>query len=335
MQRLASLPQEIKQQIADNTFKLRAPAGLENATLNLPNIKHSILELPSVLQNLHDKVIVIGAGPSLKRRDIVKRLKAVRDRVTLICCDGSLAACLREGLVPDVVSSLDPHAYRIVRWFGDPHLNERPVDDYFGRQDLDVTFRDNERVRNQETLDLVNKHGRQILAAFSTSAAPAVVERCNESGIKIFWWNPLYDDWDQPESYTRKVFEITKGIPCIPALGNVGSASWVLAHAVLGVQKVGVVGMDLGYPDGTSVVNTQYYDIVRHLPLEQSEMLMLRVENPHTRSIYLTDPVYYWYRESLLDAIRQAECVTVNCSEEGILFGEGVGWDTLENFAVS
>jgi hypothetical protein len=221
-----------------------------------------------------------------------------------------------------------------VRWFGDTKLDERPDDDYYRRQDLDIHLRDDEYSRNQEVIQIVNQFGPRIVAALSTSAAPDVVHRCHEAGMQIYWWNPLYDDWSDPDSYSRHVFDLTGGIPCMTGLGHTGGAAWVLAHAVLGCSRVGIVGMDLGYPEGTSVVNTQYYDVVRDLSPEKAEGLLLRIENPHSGEVYLTDPVYYWYRETMLDALQWAECVTVNCSGEGILFGKDIRWNSLEEFAV-
>lgn len=327
-----TLPAELLGQIADNTLRERAPIGIENARRNLPHIRRSVLDLPKELSAAGRDAVVIAAGPSLRRQKIVSRLKALKKRPLLVCCDGALAACLRESLVPDIVVSIDPHHDRIVRWFGDPHLDRRPDDDYFRRQDLDIEFRENERARNQEVLDLVNRYGSKICAALATSAAPAVTERCVEAGMSLFWWNPLYDDWTQPGSYSRQVFDLTGGIPCMTGLGHCGGAAWVLAHAVLECRRTAIVGMDLGYPDGTSVVNTQYYEYVRHLPTHQAERMLLRIENPHTGSGYMTDPVYYWYRESMLEAVKQADCTTVNCSGEGILFGEGILWGSLEEF---
>jgi len=328
-----SLPQYILDRVAENTLRLRAPAGLRNAQFNLPHIERSILDLPAALPILHESVVVIAAGPSLRRQNIIPRLMALRNQFTMVCCDGALPACLREGLVPDIVVSVDPDEHRIVRWFGDSKLDKRPDDDYYRRQDLDVHMRDDERARNQEVTRLVNRFGPKIAAALSTSAAPDVTSRCREAGMQIYWWNPLYDDWSKPDSYARKVYDLTGGIPCMTGLGHTGGAAWVLAHAVLGCRRVGIVGMDLGYPDGTSVVNTQYYDAVRQLPLENAESLLVRIDNPYSGEVYMTDPVYYWYRETMLDGARSAECETVNCSGEGILFGEGLEWGSLEEFA--
>jgi len=329
----SALPETALRQIASNTLRLRAPAGLANARSNLPYIKRSVLDLPAELKTDGGSAVVVAAGPSLRRQNIIQRLKALPKRPTIVSCDGAMPACLREELVPEIVVSVDPDHNRIVRWFGDTKLSQRPEDDYFRRQDLDVEFRENERVRNQEVIEMVNLYGPHVRAALSTSAAPDVTSRCIESGMQLYWWNPLYDDWTNPDSYTRKVFELTRGIPCMTGLGHTGGAAWVLAHAVLGCKRVAIVGMDLGYPEDTSVVNTQYYEFVRHLPLEQGERLLLRIENPHTGNVYITDPVYYWYRESFLDAARRADCTTLNCSGEGILFGDGVRWLTLEEFA--
>ena len=333
IQHLSKLPDDTLKQIAENTLRLRAPTGIKNAQQNLPHIQHSILELPAALPTLRERAVVIAAGPSLHRQNIVPRLKELRDRFTVVCCDGALPACLRNDLIPDIVVSADPDRHRIVRWFGDPNLDKRPDDDYYRRQDLDIHLRENERVRNQEVIHTVNRFGPKMFAALSTSAAPDVTSRCREAGMQIYWWNPMYDDWAQPDSYSRQVFDLTGGIPCMTGLGHTGGAAWVLAHAILGCRRVGIVGMDLGYPDGTSVVNTQYYDIVRQLPLEKAESLLLRIENPHSDVVYMTDPVYYWYRETMLDAVRRADCYTANCSGEGILFGDGIQWVTLEKFA--
>lgn len=326
------LPPGVMQQIAENTLRWRVPEGIANARRNLPHIGRSVLDLAATVGSIAGSVIVVAAGPSLRRQEIVPRLKALKRRPFLVCCDGALAACLREDVVPDVVVSLDPHADRVVRWFGDRKLRERPEDDYYRRQDMDIDFR-REEEKNREVLALVDRYGPRLRAALSTSVSLDVTERCAESGMELFWWNPLYDDWSLPKSRSREVFELTGRIPCMTGLGHCGGAAWVLAHAVLGARRVGIVGMDLGYPEGTSVVNTQFYEFVRHLSEEQAESFLVTVDNPHTQSSYLADPVYYWYRETFLDAVGRADCVTVNCSGEGTLFGDHVQWDTLERFA--
>lgn len=328
--RLQGLPEDILNLISESTYKLRAPIALAHAARNLPQIKKSVLELPMAIPNLRESAVVIAAGPSLRRQEAVARLKPFRDRLTIIATDGALINCLQNDVIPDVVVSVDP-SQRIVRWLGDPRLHERNEDDYFRRQDIDVAFRD-EHAHNSTSIELVNRCGAQMKAALSTSIFPEVTERYHESGMDVYWWNPIIDDWDQPDSYTRKVFQITGGIPCLNALGHCGGAAWSLAHAVLRCRRVGIVGMDLGYPNGTKVINTQFYEFMWHLPLELAETFLIEIENPYTKGIYLSDPVYYWYRFWMIEAIKQAECVTVNCSGEGTLFGDGVLWQSIEQF---
>ena len=56
----------------------------------------------------------------------------------------------------------------------------------------------------------------------STSAHPDVTKRCVESQMDLYWWNPIYDDYESPDSITRKLFEKNR-IPCMTTGGNVGT----------------------------------------------------------------------------------------------------------------
>jgi len=103
---------------------------------------------------------------------------------------------------------------RVARWFGDPELEFRPDDDYFRRQDLDPYLGVNEYVRNRELIELVNRYGPSVKAVLATSVAPNVTRRVLEAGMAIYWWNPLYDDYDESGSYSRRVHELT-GVPCM------------------------------------------------------------------------------------------------------------------------
>jgi hypothetical protein len=75
--------------------------------------------------------------------------------------------------------------------------------------------------------------------------------------MALFWWNPLYDDYDRPDSVSRKLFALNR-LPCINGGGNVGTAAWVLAHAILAKRRVALVGVDFGYAPGTPYAKTQY-----------------------------------------------------------------------------
>ncbi|MDP3703226.1 MAG: DUF115 domain-containing protein, partial [Candidatus Omnitrophota bacterium] len=308
-------------------------ASLRNAEANRPHVKRTIADLAaSVPAGGVDSALVIAAGPSLHRRHPVEQVRASDYEGAIVACDGSLGYCLRNGLVPRYIVSLDPHPARVCRWFGDPELETRQDgDDYFRRQDLDPYLGVDEARRNRELIELVNRHGSSIAAVVSTSVAPNVRRRCEESGMALYWWNPLMDDFDQPGSVTRQLYRRTR-IPCMVSGGNVGAAAWVVASQVLKKHEVAVVGMDFSYAPGTPMEKTQYFKELKELFGDQAQEAIIPVKNPHLRETWVTDPAYYWYRESFLAMAAQTQTQTYNCTEGGILFGGSIRWSTLQGF---
>ena len=313
------------------TFDRIAAVGLANAELNRPRIRRSVLELAPQPLGEGDAAIVVAAGPSLHRRRSLDRLRASRFKGTVVAADGALGACLRAGVVPHVVVSVDPHSGRIVRWFGDPALNAAPADDYFRRQEMDPVHSRDEIGANRALVELVNKHGPGIKAAVATSAAPAVSERCEQAGMALYWWNPMYDDYERPDSVSRRLHGMN-GLPCINGGGNVGTAAWVLTHSVLGQRRVGVVGMDFSYAPGTPYAKTQYYPELVEMLGARHEEAFIHLDSPLTGERWFTDPAYFWYREVFLEMVGGADCDTYNCTEGGILFGPGIRTMRLEEF---
>jgi hypothetical protein len=284
-----------------------------------------------------DDALVIAAGPSLHKRDTAKVIKdGLRAgwKGTLIATESSISWCLRQGITPDLAVTLDPHPTRITRWFGDPNLTEESLkqDDYFARQDQDPNFGKNQIRFNDELVALINEHGRKVKIAVSSSSSPAVVRRASESGMEVFWWNPMYDDYDRPDGLTRKVHAMN-GLPCVNAGGNVGSACWVFAHAVLQKKRVGLVGLDFGYYADTAYENTQYYkELCALVGEDRLDEVYVKFTNPHMGVPFYTDPAYLWYRNSFLEMATESACETHNCTDGGILFGEGIRWTSLHDF---
>ncbi len=277
--------------------------------------------------------IIIAAGPSLKRQDPAPVLRESQFKGAVISTESSLYYCLRNGIVPDLTVTIDPHATRVVRWFGDPSLTEDAIanDDYYRRQDMDEAFADELRA-NREILDLLNEHGSRIRIALCTSASAAVVDRVLETGMDVYWWNPMLDDPDAADSITARM-QTENGLPCINAGGNVGTAAWMLADVVLRKHRVALTGVDFSYYDGTPYRSTQYYNEAVDLVGESGlDDLFIRVFNPHTQRWFFTDPAYMWYREAFLEMVADADCQTFNCTEGGILFGDGVNFLPLREF---
>ena len=321
------------------TFERVAGVGFENAKAHTRegHIKHSVLELEGAQLGSGDVAIVVGAGPSLRRRQSLERLRASRFDGTIVAADGALGACLRAGVVPHVVVSVDPHLQRIVRWFGDPTLEKPRDDDYFRRQEMDAVHHDDEHGSNREIeanrtlVELVNRHGPKIRVAAATSAALDVVERCNDVGMAIYWWNPMFDDYEQPHSLSRQAWEMN-GLPCVNGGGNVGTAAWALSHAVLGKRRIGLIGIDLGYAPGTPYEKTQYYPELRELLGDRYREAFIHTRNPETGETWFSDPSYHWFRKVFLEMLGDADCHTVNCTEGGLLFGTGITTATLDTF---
>lgn len=341
MKRLA---RELVNRMADLTSQKAADLAMANAELNQSCIQHTILDLARKKAGAEEEkesskersewAIVIAAGPSLHRKDPVAQILESGYDGTIISADGSLGHCLRSGLVPDYVLTLDPHPRRIVRWFGDPDLASQDEDDYFRRQDLDPHLGIDEAATNRELIQLIDEHGPRIKAVIATSASQRVTERCLEAGMELYWWNPVLDDFDAPNSLTARVYHRNK-VPCMVSGGNVGSAAWVFAHAILKKKEIAVVGMDLSYAPGTPLEKTQYYKEIVDIFGERALDAYINVYNSYLKETWFTDPAYYWYRQTFLQMAREADCITFNCTEGGILFGKGVRFIPLREFLAS
>ncbi len=325
------LSEEQFQLLADATLTKTAELGFRHAVENQKYIKKTIKDLKKELgrKSLKPSLIVSG-GPSLHRMKSLETMKQKGFKGYIVSADGSMGHCLRNGIVPDFVVTVDPDPHRIIRWFGDPRLSQRPEDDYFERQDLDPALNTDQIARNNELIELVNHFGPKIKLIISTSSSPEIAQRCIDAGMELYWWNPLYDDYDNPESVTKKIYQMNK-VPCMVTGGNVGASGWVFAHSILGCPSVILIGMDCSYPPGTAVRNTQYYEHLLELFPENPEKGLIKVYNPFLDETWITDPGYYWYAQIFKKMAPLASCVTYNCTEGGILFGDGIEFMKLSD----
>ncbi|MBF0267909.1 MAG: hypothetical protein HQL44_04910 [Alphaproteobacteria bacterium] len=309
------------------TWDRHGPMGVANAKRNnaFKDKGKSLAALRRESVGDGNSAVVIAAGPSLKRQDPAKLLLERSYKGAVVTTESALLYCLRQGLVPDLTVTLDPHATRIVRWFGDPHLSHDSLkaDDYFSRQDMDKAFAD-EMAANKEILSLLDQYGPRIRIALSTSASEAVVNRVLETGMQVYWWNPMFDDPDAPGSITGELQAMNK-FPCVNAGGNVGTTAWMMAGEVLGKSRVALTGVDFSYYDETPYRNTQYYKEALALVGEENlDSIYIRLFNPHVEAWFYTDPAYMWYREAFMEMAKDADFQTFNCTGGGIVFGDPV-----------
>src|SRR2546425_8112576 len=318
------------------TLEKVADAGFASAVANTALIAsgRSIMALRDTDLMQGENALVIAAGPSLHRFDTERLIKDAGFNGVIMATESAMAWCLCHGITPHLVVTLDPHASRIVRWFGVPKLTEALLarDYYFARQDMDTKFQEDQLRFNRELLELVDRCGSRIRIAVASSASPSVVDRIVKTRMQAYWWNPMYDDYDKEDSLTRKIHALNN-LPCVNAGGNVGSACWVFAHAVLGKKRVGLVGMDFSYYADTPYAQTQYYkEILSLVGPNRLDNVFVRMMNPHLGLEFYTDPAYLWYRDAFLEMAQQAECETYNCTGGGDRFGPGIRWAALSEF---
>ena len=332
-----SLASEIISQMDRITWDRIGAMSLENARLNA-STHHgkSIADLRTEVLGTGDSAVVMASGPSNKRHDPIQAIKASGYKGALIAPESGIRYLLSNDVIPDLIVTVDPHPTRTVRLFGDPLLNEDMLaaDDYYSRQDMDEAFA-SELETNRQVIKLLEKHGKKMRIAMATSSSSAVVQRVLDVGMEIYWWNPMLDDPDQENSITRELYRIN-GLPSVNCGGNVGTASWMISHAVLNKKHIALTGMDLSYYDGTPYRNTQYYDAMLKLVDEKElDSFFIRIYNPYVKAWFFTDPAYMWYRDAFLELSADADCSTYNCTEGGILFSDNVKCIPLASFLES
>lgn len=324
----------IVNEITDIGRALHGARILEHARFNQPYIKKSLRDIRPLSESKLRSAIIISAGPSVHKKNSIPRILASGYKGTIVAVDGAYIACLKAGLIPDFVLTLDPHPTRMVRWFGDPNFEEHNKrDDYFTRQDLDVEFRKNSILQNEQHIELVNRYGHQTKAIVATTAPKNVIERLMAARLDAYWWNPLVDDPRSEGSLTQQLHELNH-LPCLNTGGNVGTAAWVFAYSILKAKETAVVGMDLGYYIDTPHEKTQtYYELIKHIGDEGDiTECFEEFEFPLTKERFYLDPTYFWYRRNLLQLLERANTKMFNCTEGGTLFGDRVECIYLDDF---
>jgi len=296
---------------------------VENFADNLNDIRYGKNISHLVPQNPDDApkgyAIVIGRGPSVFRLGHLEMLAKSDYKGVIIATDGMLYECLKRGIVPDYVLSVDGNRKLIVRWYGDPNFDEHFPE-----------ATEEERKRNEECIELVNEHGKEIKALLITCVAHNVVERCKNARIEIYWFNPIFDDYRQNESFTKlqKMMTVSdvnpRGVPGMVAGGNAGSCAWVFSHSVLRRIPV-LIGIDFGYPEGTPLKDTCYFDgMMKSVgSVEKVMQAYAEIYNPFFKVKVLTDVVFQHYKKAFLDMCLNTDSwvYTIQCSL-GALFSE-------------
>ncbi len=280
-----------------NLFEL----WMQNFAENLPHIRNgeTVEKLvPAEPDKPQGPAIVVGAGPTVREFNQLEMLAQSGFEGVVIATDSMLIPCLEKGVIPDYVISVDG-------------------------AEVIAKFYDSE---------LVRKHGAKLKTLLISTVHPKVRELLTEASAKIYWYHGLFDDWRSPESFTKLISVITKsnknpkGLPAISCLGNCGAAAWVCAHSLLRRDRIALLGIDMGYPEGYPLEKTYYFSTyLKAAGGDVSKALAFgytRVYNPFTRAVVIQDPVFRHYTEGWVEAAKHTPrwVITVNCSPKSALY---------------
>ena len=285
---------------------------LENFPLNLTNIwnEPSAAELtPTNSKTKLKSAIVIGRGPSVKKKGHLEMLAKSNFNGAIICCDGALITTLKAGVTPEkfpnfYVTTIDP------------------------RQEIGEYYDDK----------IVDKYGDKIKGIFSTLSHPQTVEKARKSGIKIHWLHSLFDYEEGKKSFNQisasmvRAKNHSEGLPAIQTGGNVGTSSWFIAWRILKCPTVALIGINHGWNEddpwekiishGSDFVKTDVID--RKNPTFKK--LFKKIYNTDFNCYCIVDPLFQFYSSALKEFIVKSPewLTTINATEGGSIFGNRI-----------
>jgi len=291
---------------------------VRNFALNIENIwkGRSAKELSEISSKdkVNSPAIVIGRGPSLEKNNHLELLANSNYKGAIICTDGILKKALDSGVTPEKF----PNFYV-------------------------VTIDTNEPILKFYSHDIVKKYGKKIKCLLSTTVPPTTYDAIKNSGMEIFWLHTLFDYNKGKTSFNYIAGIITraknheKGLSAIQTGGNVGTSSWVISWSILKCSPVALIGIDHGYPDDMS---WEEIDKIHKLPegIDKTSPMFKKaypiVYNPEFKTNCKQDPIFQYYSNALKEFIPRALkwVKTVNATEGGAIFGEGIECMTFKNF---
>ena len=285
---------------------------LENFPLNLTNIwkESAAAELtPTNSKTKLKSAIVIGRGPSVKKKGHLEMLAKSNFSGAIICCDSALITTLKAGVTPDkfpnfYVATIDPR---------------REIGKYYDDK-------------------IVDKYGDKIKGVFSTIVKPTTIEKARKSGIKIHWLHSLFDYEEGKKSFNQisasmvRAKNHSEGLPAIQTGGNVGTSSWFIAWRILKCPTVALIGINHGWNEddpwekiishGSDFVKTDVID--RKNPTFNK--LFKKIYNTDFNCYCIVDPLFQFYSSALKEFIVKSPewLTTINATEGGSIFGNRI-----------
>ena len=293
---------------------------VRNFALNLPDIWNdfSASELKPNTNSAKSKniksAIVIGRGPSLKKKKHLELLAKSNYSGSIICSDGSLSTVLESGITPDkfkkfYVVTIDPYPYA-------------------------AKFYENK---------IVKQYGSKINGIFTTIVNPDTVNSARKSGIKIHWIHSLFDFHEGKKSFNQisaamvRAKNHTNGLPALQTGGNVGTSSWFVSWKILQCNVVALIGINHAWEEDDS-----FEKIISHGrnldPERKHEKFNVDVNSPSFKKLFkkvynpdfdcncIVDPLFQFYSSALKEFIFRSPSwlKTINSTEGGVIFGDRI-----------
>jgi len=297
---------------------------IRSFTFNLENIwkESSARELTkSHNKKIQNSAIVIGRGPSLKKNHQLELLAASNYKGSIVCCDGILPDALKAGVTP-----IKFPKYYVVT------IDPFPATENFYRPSI------------------VKKYGSKIKGIFSTVTSPSVVQRARLAGIKIHWIHSLYDYNEGKKSFNNisalmvRAKNHNHGLPAIQTGGNAGTSSWFVSWQILKCTTVALIGINHGWEVDDSLETILSHTFLNEKSLKKFynqngikkkyQKLFPRIYNPEYKKYCISDPLFQFYRNALIEFIRRSpyNITTINATEGGSIFGKRIICTSLKEF---
>ena len=290
---------------------------VRNFALNLENIWNgaSVREIIPQKVEHNSSAIIIGRRPSIDRHNHLELLANSNYKGTIICTDGAMPKVLKAGITPDKFEKFFTLTVDTVDWQKDFYNDP-----------------------------ICAKYGNKIRCILSSTVSPGVYEAAKKANMKIFWIHALVDYNEGNTSFNKMAGIMTRaknyqsGLPAIQTGGNVGTAAWIVAWSILKRATVALIGIDHGYYTETPWEKINYHSIPMPKDVDQNSEEFKRayptIYNPYFNCYCKQDPPFVYFSNALKEFIQRTTKIvkTINATEGGAIFGDGIECMTLKNF---
>lgn len=307
----------IEQIFKKGTLKYFYETWVKNFANNLENIWDSASAKELIPNNIepNSSAIVIGRGPSIKRHKHLELLSNSNYKGTIICTDGAMPEVLKAGITPEKFEKFFTITVDAEEWQKDFYADP-----------------------------ICTKYGKGIKCILSTTATPGVYEEAKKAGMSIFFIHTLFD-YNEGKTSFNKIAGIMsrakhhqRGLPAIQTGANVGTAAWVTGWSILKRATVALIGIDHGYDADIPWEQINYHSTQMPKDVDQSSEVFKRayptIYNPYFDCYCKQDPTFVYFSNALKEFIQRTTKIvkTINATEGGVIFGEGIECMTFKNF---